>query len=119
MSQAHHRSRFYATILFIPALILTACHSQSQLTPQQAAGQHLYQERCSHCHEENDLALKPAPPSLNHLFRRSTLPSGAPATDPQIIKTVLGGKGNMPSFAGRFTQEQMDALLAYLHTGIQ
>jgi mono/diheme cytochrome c family protein len=105
--------------ILIPALIFTGCRSHSQLTPQQAGGQHLYQERCAHCHEENDLALKPPPPNLSNLFRRSTLPSGAPATDAQIIRTVLGGKGKMPSFAGRFTQEQMDALVAYLHTGIQ
>jgi mono/diheme cytochrome c family protein len=98
-------------------LILAGCHSQPQLTPQQAAGQHLYQVRCAHCHEDNDLALKPPPPSLSTLFRRSTLPSGAPATDAQVIRTVLSGKGNMPSFTGRFTQDQMDALLAYLHAG--
>jgi mono/diheme cytochrome c family protein len=104
-------------LLLIPALILTGC--RPQLTPQQAEGQHLYQNRCSHCHEENDLALKPPPPSLSNLLRHSRLPSGAPATDAQVIRTVLGGKGNMPSFAGRFTEEQMDALVAYLHTGIQ
>ena len=34
-------------------------------------------------------------------------------------RTVLGGKNMMPSFAGRFTQEQMDALLAYLHAGVR
>jgi mono/diheme cytochrome c family protein len=100
-------------------LILAGCHSQPRLTPQQAAGQHLYQVRCAHCHEENDLALKPPPPGLSNLFRRSTLPSGAPATDAQVIRTVLSGKGNMPSFAGRFSQEEMDALLAYLHAGLR
>ncbi|WP_082661637.1 c-type cytochrome [Terracidiphilus gabretensis] len=105
--------------ILIPALILTGCRSHPQLTLQQAGGQNLYQERCVHCHEENDLALKPPPPSLSNLFRHSTLPSGAPATDAQVIRTVLGGKNKMPSFAGRFTEEQMDALLAYLHTGIQ
>jgi len=25
----------------------------------------------------------------------------------------------MPAFAGRFTEEQMQALLAYLHTGLR
>jgi len=29
---------------------------------------------------------------------------------------VLTGKGMMPSFAGRFTDDQMVALLAYLHS---
>jgi len=30
---------------------------------------------------------------------------------------ILAGKGMMPAFAGRFTQDQISALLAYLHTG--
>lgn len=109
--------RFYA-IASLAALALTACNPQQQLTPQQAAGQQLYGARCAHCHEENDLALKPPPPSLRNLFRSGKLASGAPATDPQIIRTVIAGKGKMPSFAGRFTQDQMDALLSYLHTGL-
>ena len=100
------------------ALLFAGCRPQSPLTLQQSEGQHLYASRCVHCHQDNDLALKPPPPSLTNLFRRNNLPSGAPATDAQVIRTVIGGKGNMPSFAGRFTQEQMDALLAYLHTGI-
>jgi mono/diheme cytochrome c family protein len=100
-------------------IALVGCRSQPVLTPQQTAGQQLYKGRCAHCHEDNDLALKPPPPNLNNLFHRSKLPSGAPATDAQVVRTVLSGKGNMPSFAGRFTQEQMDALLAYLHAGVR
>jgi hypothetical protein len=47
------------------------------------------------------------------------LPSGAPTTDQNIEGTILSGKGMMPSFAGRFTGEQMSALLDYLHAGIR
>jgi hypothetical protein len=32
---------------------------------------------------------------------------------------VLTGKGLMPDFTGRFTEEQMNALIAYLHTGLK
>jgi mono/diheme cytochrome c family protein len=107
--------------LLLGALLLlefvAGCHGTPALTPQQLAGQRLYQGRCAHCHEENDLALKPPPPPLTGLFERSTLPSGARATDLQVGLTVLNGKGKMPAFQGRFTQEQLDALMAYLHTG--
>lgn len=90
------------------------------LTAEEAAGQRLYQGRCAHCHEENDLALKPPPPALGKMFVRGVLPSsGLPATDQQIQRTVLEGKGNMPSFAGRFTPQQMEELIAYLHTGLR
>lgn len=99
-------------------LILSGCRSGA-LTPQQAAGKQLFDARCAHCHIDNDLALKPPPPDLHHLFRSGKLPSGAPATDSQVIRTVIAGKGNMPPFAGRFDEEQMDDLLAYLHAGIR
>lgn len=92
---------------------------QGQLTPQQAEGKHLYASRCAHCHEENDLALKKVPPDLHGVFRRGNLPSGAPATDADVQRVILTGKGFMPAFAGRFTQDQMSALLAYLHTGLR
>lgn len=94
---------------------LAGCH-KGALTRQQAQGKDLYDARCAHCHEYNDLALKKVPPDLHGVFNRSTLPSGAPATDVQVARTVLTGKGMMPSFAGRFTTKQMEALLAYLHT---
>jgi mono/diheme cytochrome c family protein len=98
---------------------LTGCHSAPTLTPQEAEGKNLYEVRCAHCHEDNDLALKKVPPDLRGVFDRKTLPSGAPASDPAVRQNVLAGKGMMPGFAGRFPDEQMAALLAYLHTGLR
>jgi len=98
---------------------LAGCHSALPLTAQEAEGKHLYQARCAHCHEENDLALKKVPPDLRGLFDRKTLPSGIPATDAAVRQNVLVGRGLMPGFAGRFDNEQMAALLAYLHTGLR
>jgi mono/diheme cytochrome c family protein len=98
---------------------LAGCSSVPKLTPQQVAGKHLYAVRCAHCHEDNDLALKKVPPDLHAIFERSALPSGAPATDAEVRRVVLAGKGFMPSFAGRFTEMQMAELLAYLHTGLR
>jgi len=95
------------------------CHSARRLTPQQAEGKYLYAVRCAHCHEQNDLNLKKIPPDLHGVFKSASLPSGAPATDAEVRRMVLAGKGLMPSFAGRFTEEQMQALLAYLHTGLR
>ena len=95
------------------------CHSTPSLTPQQAEGKHLYQVRCAHCHEDNDLHLKQIPPNLHGVFAQSTFPSGAPASDRELQRVVLAGKGMMPAFAGRFTDQQMAALVAYLHTGLR
>jgi len=73
---------------------------------------------CAHCHEENNLHLKKVPPNLRGLFNRSTLPDGAPATDAEVEQVVMKGKGMMPPFAYQMTKQQLDALLAYLHTGL-
>jgi mono/diheme cytochrome c family protein len=98
---------------------LAGCHRTPSLTPQEVEGKHLYQVRCAHCHEDNDLALKKVPPDLHGVFSRTTLPSGAAATDAAVRLNVLAGKGMMPGFAGRFSDEQMAALVAYLHTGLR
>jgi mono/diheme cytochrome c family protein len=103
----------------LAAMAFSGCHSQPALTPQQAEGQHLYEQRCAHCHRDNDLALKKIPPDLHSLFNRSKLPSGSPATDAEVTSVILNGKGMMPGFYARFTQEQMAALLAYLHGGLR
>jgi mono/diheme cytochrome c family protein len=100
-------------------ILLAGCHAPPSLTPQEQEGKHLYDLRCAHCHEDNDLALKKVPPDLHHLFERANLPSGLPATDAEVRHNVIAGNGMMPSFAGRFTDEQMGALLAYLHTGLR
>ena len=101
------------------AFTLAACRGNQPLTAQQSEGKHLYQVRCAHCHEENDLELKKVPPGLHSVFKSGTLPSGAPATDADVKHVVLAGKGMMPSFDGRFDEGQMSALLAYLHTGLR
>jgi mono/diheme cytochrome c family protein len=98
---------------------LAACRTVPSLNAQEAEGKYLYQVRCAHCHEDNDLALKKIPPDLHGLFARKALPSGTPATDEAVRQNVLAGKGTMPAFTGRFTEEQMAALLAYLHTGLR
>lgn len=98
---------------------IAGCHNTPPLTPHEAEGKHLYSVRCAHCHEENDLELKKVPPDLHGVFARATLPSGSPATDQEVRRVVLSGKGMMPSFAGRFTDEQMADLVAYLHTGLR
>ena len=110
-----------AAILFVVVLSLASsgCREAAKLTQQEMEGKHLYQVRCAHCHDENDLALKKAPPDLHGLFKSATLPSGAPANDQEVRRVVLAGKGMMPAFTGRFDEAQMSALLAYLHTGLR
>ena len=106
-------------ILGAASVASSGCHRARPLTPEEAKGKHLYDVRCAHCHEDNDLALKKVPPDLHGLFQHKALPSGIAATDEAVANNVLQGRGMMPGFAGRFDREQMAALLAYLHTGMR
>lgn len=110
---------FFVALAAGLGFILVSCHSAARLTGQEAEGKHLYQVRCAHCHEDNDLALKKVPPGLHGVFEHKNLPSGIPATDAAVRQNILIGRGLMPGFAGRFDDEQMAALLAYLHTGLR
>jgi mono/diheme cytochrome c family protein len=113
---ARLRVAFATIVAATVAFSLAGCHGGSDQTPQQALGKHLFDTRCEHCHGENDLALNPAPPNVKGVLTGNLLPSGDRASDDAVRRIVLNGKKKMPSFAGRFTEEQMQALLAYLHT---
>lgn len=121
LKSTYSRFQIFSALALCGAMAwsMAGCRSKGALTPQEVEGKHLYDVRCAHCHEENDLGLKKAPPNLRGLFNQASLPSGAPATDAEVTKVVNGGKGMMPAFAGRFTDEQMSYLLAYLHKGVR
>jgi mono/diheme cytochrome c family protein len=116
------RSLSIQITIFCFAVIIIAtigCQSGPQLTEPELAGKKLYQSRCEHCHEENDLALNPAPPSLHHIGEQGMMPSGGTATDAAITRVVNFGKNKMPGFNGRFSSEEMANLIAYLRTGLK
>jgi len=119
MSAGNVPAAMCAASLIAWGLIAAGCHGSAPLSPQEAEGKHLYAARCAHCHEDNDLGLKKIPPNLRGIFERGTLPSGVAANDIEVKRVVLAGKGSMPGFDGRFTRDQMAALLAYLHTGLR
>jgi mono/diheme cytochrome c family protein len=61
------------------------------------------------------LDLKKQPPKLEGLFQSKTLPSGAPATDEQVRKTIIQGIGTMPAFDQRLSDKDVDDLVIFLH----
>jgi mono/diheme cytochrome c family protein len=85
------------------------------LNDEQAAGRAVFERYCSACHNAYASGSKKGP-SLKGLFRKPFLPSGVPANDRFVRQTIAGGRGMMPEFGDALTPDQMDALLAYLHT---
>jgi len=87
----------------------------NELTPEETRGQQVFVSRCGRCHYANsDSALHG--PGLFGLFRRKYLRSGAPANDDRVTDVILHGRGMMPAMGNSLDDEQLQALLAYLHT---
>jgi mono/diheme cytochrome c family protein len=111
-----------AALVSLLAISVTGCSrlgSTSGAPVQEAPlrGKQLYDQYCAMCHDATEgLHLIKNPPKLDGLFQKPTLPSGAPATDEQVRKTILDGLGIMPPFEQNLDAEDVNDLLRYLHT---
>ncbi|MBV8629869.1 MAG: cytochrome c [Silvibacterium sp.] len=87
----------------------------SELTPQESAGHTVYVAHCARCHYANtDRSLHG--PGLQALYKQKYLPSGAPANDERVTAVILRGRNMMPAFGDSLSDQQLENLLAYLHT---
>ena len=103
-------------------LVLSACDAEPRksdaelgLNPQQSYGRRVYDARCAECHfaySKRNLRG----PSLNGLFKKQFMSNGMPANDDRVTDIILLGRAKMPAFQQKLTQQQLDDLLAYLHT---
>lgn len=86
------------------------------LNTQQAAGRRLYDQYCDRCHEPYSSRDKKAR-SLQGVFKKQFLPeSGMPANDERVGEIIVTGRNMMPAFGQAMSQQQVQDLLAYLHT---
>ena len=86
------------------------------LNAQQIAGRHIYDNYCDRCHAPYSSRGRQGP-SMKGVFQRQYLPmSGMPANDDRVTDIVRLGRNKMPGFSQVLTQQQINDLLAYLHT---
>lgn len=116
------RTHVIAVALFAASIFACAfagCRSlppskpSSQWTPQEARGSAVYQLHCARCHYPTTTAGLHGP-GLQALTKLKSMPSGAPPTDERLTAVILHGHGMMP--ATPLTDDQLQDLLAYLHT---
>jgi mono/diheme cytochrome c family protein len=89
--------------------------AELQLNAQQVVGRHVFDQACSPCHlAYSSSGMKG--PGLKGLFKKQSLPSGLPVSDAFVQRTILGGRGMMPAFGTTLSQDEVSALMAYLHT---
>ncbi|HEU5411886.1 MAG TPA: cytochrome c [Candidatus Acidoferrales bacterium] len=112
-----------AACVLVFAFVLSGCgpdkskmtDAQLGLTAEQSAGRQIYNQRCAQCHFAYSSRGSKGP-SLKGLFKRQYLPSGLPANDRFVTQTILHGRGIMPAAGYTLSDDQLRALIAYLHT---
>jgi len=70
---------------------------------------------CAACHNPRPSAPVQGP-TLQGIFKKQYLPSGAPANDDRVRQTIQLGRKDMPSFGNLLNDSQIDDLIAYLHS---
>ena len=110
---------FAGTALALAAI--AGCHHGSeplpldQLNAQQSQGHMVFEARCAACHYDRQEGSLHGPSLLN-VFKKPYLPSGTPANDDRVSETILHGRNMMPPMGGVLDQQDLNDLLAYLHT---
>ena len=86
------------------------------LSPQQAAGRKIYDNYCDRCHRPYSTRGKKGP-GLKGVFQNKFLPqTGLPANDERVTDIIRNGRPDMPGYSQVLTSENMQDLLAYMHT---
>jgi mono/diheme cytochrome c family protein len=102
---------------------LTACDVERRksdaelgLTPQQSAGRKLYDNYCDRCHRPYSTKGRKGP-GLKGLFQNKFLPqTGLPANDDRVTDIIRNGRPDMPGYSQVLNAQDVQDLLAYLHT---
>jgi len=113
---------FAAILAAIGIALLTSCDAEPRksdaelgLNSQQAYGRRVYDARCAECHYAYSKRNLRGP-SLSGLFKKQFMSNGMPANNERVADIILLGRAKMPAFQQKLTQQQLDDLLAYLHT---
>jgi mono/diheme cytochrome c family protein len=116
------RCSFPAILIAVVLTAMAGCDSEPRktdaelgLTPQQSMGRRVYDARCAECHYAYS-SRNLRGPTLHGLFKKQFMSSGIPANDDRVTDIILLGRAKMPGFQLKLTQQQLDDLLAYLHT---
>lgn len=114
--------RIILGLALIATFLIAGCRTLPPPTPlnelnqQQTHGYYVFQQTCRGCHYDR-VSQPLSGPALRGVFKKKNLPSsGAPANDERVASTIVNGFGVMPPMGRNLSQQDLDDLLAYLHT---
>lgn len=85
------------------------------LNAQQARGRHVYNVYCLACHPAYS-SHGDKGPGLKGLYGKPYLPSGLTSTDEHVEQSIVRGRNMMPRFGDSLEPQDLNDLIAYLHT---
>jgi mono/diheme cytochrome c family protein len=86
------------------------------LNPQQASGRKIYDNYCDRCHRPYSTKGKKGP-GLKGVFQNKYLPqTGLPANDERVTDIIRNGRPDMPGYGQVLSSQDIQDLLAYMHT---
>jgi len=114
---------FVAGVALIVLAICCGCDVERRksdaelgLNPQQAAGRKIYDSHCDRCHDPYSTHGRKGP-GLKGVFKQPYLSvSGLPATDERVVDIIRLGRKEMPGYSQTLSQQDIEELLAYMHT---
>ncbi len=114
---------FEAVIALLAMVVVSACDVEPRksdaelgLNAQQSAGRRIYDDRCDRCHEPYSTRGKKGP-GLKGIFQHKYLSlSGLPANDERVTDIIRLGRNEMPGYSQTLNSQDIQDLLAYLHT---
>jgi cytochrome c len=115
---------FFRVLAVLLALAMaSACDMQRRksdaelgLNSQQSAGRKIYDAQCDRCHEPYSSRGKKGP-ALKGVFQHKYLSlSGLPANDERVTDIIRLGRNEMPGYSQTLNSQDIQDLLAYLHT---
>src|ERR1700716_1037373 len=124
LTKRHALSFVFAMLAFSLAFsILSSCDAERRksdaelgLNPRQAAGRSIYDSHCERCHEPYSTKGKKGP-GLQGVFKHQYLPlSGLPANDERVTDIIRVGRHEMPGYSQTLSPQEIEDLLAYMHT---
>ena len=99
---------------FATRVCIVSLLAVSTLSFAQKSGADIYKAKCQSCHAADGNGNTPAGKSMK------VLPFNAPdivsASDADLIADTKNGKGKMPAYANKLTDDQIKDVVAYIRT---
>src|SRR5260221_13769674 len=85
------------------------------LNAQQSHGRRVYAVYCLNCHPAYSSRGNNGP-AMKALYKKEYLPSGLTPTDEHVEECIVRGRKMMPRFGDQLNPQEIQDVIAYLHT---